>query len=46
MSFTRRDDGPRRLVGKYTVVEDNVTLKKKIRVFTGPRKALRCGKFG
>lgn len=46
LTFQRKDDGPQRVVGTYEVTEDNETVKKRIRVFTGPRKALRASRLG
>lgn len=41
MVFPRKDHGPQRVVGKYDPV-DHGSRFVKIRVFTGPQKALRC----
>lgn len=45
MNFLRKDDGPERVVGKHDP-HDHGSKFIKIRVFTGPRKALRAIRMG
>lgn len=41
LTFQRKDDGPQRVAGKHNP-HDHGSKFTKIRVFTGPRKALRA----